>query len=134
MALRAVVFDLWGTLMVEQRDLFPERQRIRFEMLEPLFARHGIKTTMEDMGPRMRGANQALGAMQDSGLDVTAEERMRRILHEFDAEIAASATDAELMDFSDAYGDAFLRTPPVLLERAVEAVDEAKEAGMGVGL
>ena len=134
MALRAMVFDLWGTLMTERRDVFPERARLRFERLEPLFARHGIVTTLEEMGPRQRAANTALGALQDSGVDVTAEERIRRILAEFDAEVAAAATQAELGDFVDAYGHAFLQTPPVLLDGAIEAVERARSAGLGVGL
>jgi HAD superfamily hydrolase (TIGR01509 family) len=134
MTLRAVVFDLWGTLMAEQRDLFPERARIRFELLEPLFARHGIVTTLEDMGPRQRAANTALGLLHDEGIDVSAAERMRRILQEFDAEVAARATEAELMAFSDAYGEAFRQTPPMLLEGAVEAIEHARAEGLGVGL
>ena len=134
MTLRAVVFDLWGTLMEEQRDLFPERARIRFALLEPLFARHGIVTTLEEMGPRQRAANTALGALHDEGMDVTAAERMRRILAEFDAGVAAHATEAELMDFSDAYGEAFRQTPPVLLEGAVEAIEHARREGLAIGL
>ena len=134
MALRAMVFDLWGTLMTERRDVFPERARLRFERLEPLFARHGIVTTLEEMGPRQRAANTALTALHDTGVDVTAEERIRRILAEFDADAAAVATHAELGDFVDAYGAAFLQTPPVLLDGAVAAVERARRAGLGVGL
>ena len=134
MTVRAVVFDLWGTLMVERRDLFPERARIRFALLEPLFARHGIVTTLDEMGPRQRAANMALGALHDEGVDVSAAERMRRILAEFDTEVAARATEAELMDFSEAYGEAFRQTPPVLLDGAAEAIEHARREGLAIGL
>ncbi len=134
MALRAVVFDLWGTLMTEQRELFEERARLRFDRLQPLFARHGIVTTLEDMAPRQRAANIPLGKQQDEGIDVTAEERMRRILAEFDASVAARVTDEQLAEFIDAYGDAFLATPPVLLEGAVEALERVRAEGLKIGL
>ena len=134
MALRAVVFDLWGTLMSERRELFEERARLRFERLEPLLARHGIVTTLEEMAPRQREANQALGKLQDEGVDVTAEERMRHILAAFDAEVAERATAEDLAEFSDAYGHAFLQTPPVLLDGAVQALDRVRAEGLKVGL
>ena len=31
MPLRAIVFDLWGTLLIERRGVFPQRAQMRFE-------------------------------------------------------------------------------------------------------
>ena len=42
MPLRAIVFDLWGTLLIERRGVFPQRAQMRFEGAAPILARHGI--------------------------------------------------------------------------------------------
>lgn len=134
MPLRAIVFDLWGTLMSERRDLFPERSRLRYEAIAPLLSRSGIHVTPEEFTERQRTANQEIGRLQDEGRDVSAEERARFILERFDREVAARATEADIAAFVEAYGAAFLATPPALLAGAGEAIEEARGRGLRVGL
>lgn len=134
MPLRAIVFDLWGTLLVERRDRFAERARLRHEGVDPILRRHGLHLTAEQFAEGHRASVAALAALQEEGRDVTAEERARHVIAQFDPAAADRATDTEITAFVEAYGGAVLATPPDLLPGAAEAIAEARARGLRVGL
>src|SRR3990172_12429255 len=111
MTVGEIVFDLWGTLMTERRGMFPERAALRYAGVAPILARHGIAPTLEEFNERQRESNRALARLQEEGRDVSAEERARHVIAQFDAEAAARATDAEIAAFVEAYGGPIVPTP-----------------------
>lgn len=134
MPLRAIVFDLWGTLMTERRSVFPQRALLRYEGVAPILARHGLAPTLEEFTERHRASMAALAALQEEGRDVTQEERARHLLGQFDADAARRATDEDVSAIIEAYGGPILGTPPDLLHGAAEAITEARARGLRVGL
>ena len=109
MPLRAIVFDLWGTLMTERRSVFPRRAQLRYEGVLPVLRRHGIDATLEEFTERHRESMTALSALQEEGRDVTAEERARHVLARFDRAAAERATDEEITAFIEGYVEARVR-------------------------
>ena len=134
MPLRAIVFDLWGTLMTERRGVFPQRAQMRYDGIAPILRRHGIHVTLEEFTERHRESMSALSALQEEGNDVTAEERARHVIARFDEDASLRATDEDIDGFIEAYGGPILHTPPDLLPGAVEAIAEARARGLGIGL
>ncbi|MGE3856807.1 MAG: HAD family hydrolase [Dehalococcoidia bacterium] len=134
MPLRAIVFDLWGTLMTERRSVFPERARLRYEGVSPILRRHGIHATLEEFTDRHRASMAELAALQEQGHDVTQEERARHLLALFHPDAATRATAEDVHAFIEAYGGPIVATPPELLAGAIEAVTESRARGLRVGL
>jgi len=134
MPLRAIVFDLWGTLLTERREAFPHRAALRYRGADPILRRHGIHVTQEEFTAHHREAARALSALQEEGRDVTAEERARHVIARFDPAAADRVTEEEIAAFIEATGGPIRHTPPELLTGAVEAVAEARARGLRVGL
>ena len=134
MPLRAIVFDLWGTLLTERRSVFPERAQMRYEGVARVLGRHGVEVTLDEFTERHRASMQELSALQEEGRDVTAEERARHVIARLDRAAADRVTDADVDAFIEAYGGPIVRTPPELLAGAAEAIATARARGLAVGL
>lgn len=132
--LRAIVFDLWGTLLVEQRALLRERALRRFEGVRTVLERHGIDVTPEEFGQRQLASNRTIGRMQNHGRDLSAEERARHVVYQLAPHRADHLDDSDLHEFIEAYSGAALHAPPVPLLGAFEALDEARARGLRIGL
>ncbi len=134
MPLRAIVFDLWGTLMTERRGTFPQRAQMRYDGIAPILQRHGIEVTMEQFTERHSESVAVLSALQEDGRDVTAEERARHVIARFDESVAAQASDEDVAAFIEAYGGPIWHTPPELLPGAVDVIADSRARGLRVGL
>ena len=134
MPLRAIVFDLWGTLMTERRSVFVERAQMRYDGIAPILRRHGIEVTLEEFTERHRASNTELAALQEVGSDVTAEERARLVIARFDPAAAERVTAEDVDAFIEAYGGPIVATPPELLDGAAAAIEEARARGLRLGL
>ena len=134
MPLRAIVFDLWGTLMTERRGAFPQRALLRYEGVAPVLRRHGIDVTFEEFTERHRESVAVLAALQEEGRDVTAEERALHVIARFDRAAAERASDEDVAALVEAYGGPILHTLPELLAGAAEAIAGSRARGLRVGL
>ncbi|MPZ98347.1 MAG: HAD-IA family hydrolase [Dehalococcoidia bacterium] len=134
MTVRAIVFDLWGTLMADRRELFPERARLRFEGIEPVLRRLRIEADRDTFTRTHLQSNRAIGRMQDAGRDVSAEARARHVIYQFAPSLADQLTPADCAEIVEAYSGVALRLPPILLPGAREALERARHLGLGVGL
>ena len=132
--LRAIVFDLWGTLMTEQRGRFPERARLRYEGVRPVLERYGIEVDQDDFTQRHLASNRAIARMQDQGRDLTSEERARHVVYQFAPHLADRLSDEDVAEFVEGYGGVMRHAPPVLLDGAAEAIERARSLGLRVGL
>jgi len=132
--LRAIVFDLWGTLMTEQRGRFPERARMRFEGVRDVLQRYGIEVEQDQFTQRHLASNRTIGRMQDHGRDVSAEDRARHVIYQFAPHLADRLSHEDIAEFVEGYGGVVRHTPPVLLDGALEALERARHLGLRVGL
>lgn len=132
--IRAVVFDLWGTLMSERRDTFPLRARLRYERCAPILAKYGIETTQEEFTTHHQRSNRMLARLQEYGRDVSGEDRARHVFYQYRPGIADHVEEADATAFAEAYGGVIEHTPPDLLPGAREALDECRGRGLHVGL
>ncbi|RJQ10598.1 MAG: HAD family hydrolase [Dehalococcoidia bacterium] len=132
--IRAVVFDLWGTLMSERRDTFPVRARLRFERCAPILAKYGIETTQEEFTKHHQRSNSTLARLQEYGRDVSGEDRARHVFYQYEPGIADHIDEADATAFAEAYGGVIEHTPPDLLSGAREVLEECRARGLRTGL
>jgi FMN phosphatase YigB (HAD superfamily) len=95
--LKALLFDLWGTLIVDPEHRSEPRQQWRAGNVRSVLARAGIELSFERVHAGLSDAGAALSAMHDGGIDVTAAGRVELVLHRLGVEAALpSETLAEL--------------------------------------
>lgn len=134
MTLRAVVFDLWGTLLLERPDRVRDRPRLRYEGVTPILARYGLAPSLEEFTRAHLASNRAITRAQEQGRDVSAEDRARHVIYQLAPGLADRIPDTDAAAFTAAYSGVIARTPPALLEGAAEALDEARRRGLRIGL
>jgi FMN phosphatase YigB (HAD superfamily) len=132
--LRAVVFDLWNTLIADTPELMREREKARLEGLSLALAAAGLRYGTEDVERAYREAAEDLQRLQLEGRDLSSLERSALFLRRLDPELATRATP-ELVESVDRCPiEAARRFPPVLIAGAVEALEDVRRAGRLTGL
>jgi len=76
MRLQAVLFDLWGTLILDASDRSQPRQAWRAANVQRVLMEHGADFELDAVDQALRHGMRALGAMQDEGIDCDALGRV----------------------------------------------------------
>src|SRR5688572_20714422 len=76
MPLQAVLFDLWGTLIIDPPDLSRARQVWRAVNVRGVLTDNGIDVEFEAVDEALVAASSSLTAMHDEGRDVKAQGRV----------------------------------------------------------
>jgi putative hydrolase of the HAD superfamily len=75
MTLRAILFDLWGTLILDPPERSRPRQLWRAEHVYETLINHDFDVDLTAVDAALVAAMRALGALQDQGLDLTTGGR-----------------------------------------------------------
>ena len=90
--LRAVIFDLWGTLVTDTPELSREREKARLEGLARALAAAGLSYGPAEVEQACRHAAEESQRLQAQGRDLSSRERAALFLRQLDRELAARAT------------------------------------------
>jgi FMN phosphatase YigB (HAD superfamily) len=133
--LRAVIFDLWGTLLTDTPELSGERQRARLEGLAPALAGGGFSYGPAEVERAYRQAAEESQRLQAAGRDLPSADRAALFLRQLDRELAARATPELLAALERSPIEAARRFfPPLLIPGAVETLEAVRRAGRRTGL
>ena len=132
--LRAVIFDLWGTLITDTPELSREREKARLEGLARALAVAGLSYGPAEVERAYREAAEESQRLQAGGRDLPSRERAALFLRQLDRELAARATPELLSALERSPIEAARRFPPLLIPGAVETLEAVRRAGRLTGL
>jgi HAD superfamily hydrolase (TIGR01509 family) len=132
--LRAVIFDLWGTLITDTPEQGQEREKARLEGLARALASAGLSYGPADVERAYREAAEELQRLQAGGRDLPSAERMAVFLRRLDGELAAGATPELLDALERSPIEAARRFSPLPIPGAVETLEAVRRAGHHTGL
>jgi putative hydrolase of the HAD superfamily len=132
--LRAVVFDLWNTLVTDTPELGRERERARLEGLARALAEAGVSYNPAEIERAYHEAAEELRRLQSEGRDLPSLERSAFFLHRLDPELSAGGRPELLAAVGRSTIEAARCFPPVLLAGAVEALEDVRRGGRLTGL
>jgi HAD superfamily hydrolase (TIGR01509 family) len=130
--LRAVVFDLWNTLITDTPDLGREREQARLEGLVRALA--GLSYGTAEIEQAYREAAKESQRLQAEGRDLPSLERSALFLRHLRPELAAAAQPELLDAVSRSTIEAARRFPPLLVPGAVETLEAVRRTGRLTGL
>ncbi len=136
MTVRALLFDLWGTLLyVDDPETIADRRRETYvatvaEALREIDHDH----PEEHVGSAVDAVVREMGALHEDGRDISMPERLGRLLELVEPGLPAQATPNTLAAFEEAVVWAVRQNPPFAAPGAQAALSEARERGLGIGL
>lgn len=134
MALKAVAFDLWETLITDTPELSRQQERLRLTRMEEILTAHGLG----ELADRIEHAYRALwhrchDLYWSLDLDVPCRRQIEHFLEEL--ELDPHSFDERVLEaLEDAYAGAALDILPKTVDGAEELLASLKSRGLRVGL
>jgi putative hydrolase of the HAD superfamily len=132
MPLRAVLFDLWGTLIVDSPQRNEPRRATRLRLLREALTGAGQAIAEEALSTAFPAFLEALDAHQRAGRDISMPEKVDLFLAVLGLAGRVAPDGARAVE--DALGGAIGASPPLPASGALELLDEASRRGLELGL
>lgn len=133
MLLRALVFDLWGTLIQPNLNEEP-RSGTRARLTARTLLSLGYTHTEEEIAQALRTFNREHNELLLTGRDVAPAERLARVLELIDPQLVEQLSPDELCAVNEALTGAIRLSPPVPMVGSHEVLREADRRGLALGL
>ena len=136
MPVRAVIFDLWGTLVGDSvgRVYEEPRRRLRTRLVREALASAGRLYSEDALTSALESFQEKHTALHAESRDIAAPERVELFLRQLRPGVAGSLTAEELRRVEDALVTPGRLVPPDPAPGAQEVLKEAKNRGLRLGL
>jgi putative hydrolase of the HAD superfamily len=132
--IRAVLFDLWGTLIEEDPAAAEPRRRARARGAQEALARLGLRYDLADVEAAFLAAGTEHERVHARGLDLSARGRTVLYLRYLDETLPDRLDEEGWRLLDAAVLEPALEHRPLLIEGAVDALKDVASLGLGVGL
>ena len=129
-----VTFDLWQTLLVDERDLGQARAEVRLEGAKSALAKFGKKFGLEHIREAYMSCFQQCRDIRNGGLDVDFREQVSIFVNHIEPGLAEQLTPGVMDEVAEFYSDSFLTHPPPAHSDAVQVLQGIKDMGLKMGL
>jgi putative hydrolase of the HAD superfamily len=133
-ALRALLFDLWGTLLDDSNRGEEPRHVTRARRATQAFNRLGLAFTQEEVAAALSSFGERQSAVHAEGRDLSSPERIELLLELLADGLSDRLSGGDRLALEDALTGALRQNPPVPFAGASEVLDEGRRRGMGLGL
>ena len=135
MSIRAVIFDLWGTLIENAREHTSTRRAdIRVRLLRETLAAAGRPFSEEAIREAFPAFIAAHGAMHAEGRDLSAPEKVELFLEGLALGLEGRLSPEELDRVEEAFVSPGRLDPPAPAPGAADVLIEARARGLRTGL
>jgi putative hydrolase of the HAD superfamily len=134
MPLKAVLFDLWETLILDRPDRAQPRRVWRIEAVHTVFAGHGFDIDHMAIGAALDATNVALMHLHDKGLDIDGPGRATLLLDVLEQQSGRRAPASVAGDLLAAISAMPLDKAPHLAPDAQETLTALRELGLATAL
>ena len=132
--LTAVTFDLWQTLLLDNRELGRARTQVRLEGAQSILARHGMNFDLETIRLGYRACYRECQRVRESHLDLSFRQQVEVFIDRIEEGLLARLDVEAVDEIERIYSDSFFVHPPLAHRDAVRVLRDVKEMGLGIGL
>ncbi len=129
-----MLFDLWGTLIIDDPMRMEERRQMRARRVSDVLAAIGHRYDHADLERAFDAADEELGRVHSDGIDLTAEGRTVLHVRHLDPQLGDRLDDAAWMAMHEAVLTVALAVRPIIMPGAEAVLAEVKALGLSVGL
>lgn len=134
MTIEAILFDLWGTLIVDPPERSRPRQVWRALNVQRILAEHTLDLDFTRIDEALVAASTTLMSLHERGIDVRASGRVNLFLLHLDEPPAADLSRQARNDIEAAITAMQLDLAPLLAENALETLIAVKSLGLRTAL
>lgn len=132
--IRAVIFDLWGTLIYDDTEISEKRNQLRIRSARKTLRALGHAYDAADIEAAFLAAGTELARIHDTERDISPRGRTVLYLRHLDGALAERLDDDAWLRLDEAILTPALTHRPPMLPGALELLVELKACGLGVGL
>lgn len=134
MSLRGLLFDLWGTLILDVPERSRPRQERRVQLVRSELGSHGMSLDFDTVDRALLAAMASLTALQDSGRELGRGGRARLFASELAGLGYPQPPAASLEAIEEAITAMPLELAPLLEPHAQGVLQQAKSLGLATAL
>jgi HAD superfamily hydrolase (TIGR01509 family) len=128
--LRAILFDLWETLINDGPERSLPRQAYRASEVKRALSVHGLELDREPITTALNASMRSLSALHDTGVDLDSIGRARLFQRQLESETNAKVPEAALHHLEAAIVTLTEQYVPALSPHAVETLETCKTLGL----
>lgn len=132
--IEAVTFDLWQTLILDDRELGRARTRRRLEGALEALADAGYDFSFEQLQEAYRTCFRACRVIHADEKDVTFDEQVGMFIDNIDENLSQRLDEQVVERITYWYAEAFFEFPPPVAPEAYSVLEEVRRMGYLVGL
>lgn len=132
--IRAVLFDLWGTLILDDATSAEARSDLRIEQTGATLAALGFPYDRADIVAAFLAAGTELAAIHEAERDLSAHGRTVMYLQHLDDRLGEKLDDAAWKQLDAAVLTPALSHPPAIMLGAADALAAVRALGLPMGL
>ena len=130
----AVTFDLWQTLLIDNRELGNARAQIRLDGARQALHDAGEEFSEEEVRQAYRGCYRVCHDIRSQERDVSFMEQIEIFIGQIDHGLMERLQGDVVQQIATVYADSFFSYPPPLHPDAVGVLRGVKERGYRMGL
>ena len=134
MTVRALVFDLWGTLLLDSPERIEPRRATRQRLVREALAGAGRVYPEGRVAAALEGLDEAYRRLHSGGRDVATDERLVILLDGIEPGLAERLSPKALEAIEDAVASPGRLTPPLPAPGAQEVLEQARRRKLRLGL
>lgn len=129
-----VTFDLWQTLLLDNRELGLARSMVRLEGTQQALARFGEDYDLEHIREAYRACYRRCHQIREQHLDVSFQEQVEIFIDYISDGLLERLNQETIEEIARVYADSFLIHPPLPHTDALTVLRDLKAMGMRLGL
>lgn len=133
-AIKSVTFDLWQTLLLDNRQLGRARMQLRLNGALEVLQDAGERFTEDRVRESYRQCYRTCHDIRAQELDVSFMEQVQIFISNIDQGLLQRLNEEVVRKIATLYADSFCHYPPTLHPSAVGVLHSVKEEGYSVGL
>ena len=129
-----VTFDLWQTLLVDNRELGLTRSNARLEGVRRILAECGEAFEADHISEAYRECFRQCAAIREEMRDVSFPEQIGIFVESISPGLSDHLPDGALADITRVYADSFLDYPPPVHSEALDVLKGVRSMGLRIGM
>ena len=129
-----VTFDLWQTLLLDNRELGLARAMVRLEGTQEALARSGEDYDLEHIREAYRACYRRCHGIREQHLDVSFREQVEIFIDNISPGLVERLNQETIEEIARIYADSFLIHPPSPHTDALTVLRDLKAMGLRLGL